>query len=107
MTRFEVYRDDAGEYRWDLEADDGELMATSGEGYSSKDECMDGVEIFKDGAGSYEHYVSEDGDHRWRFRTGGGQIVAASGRGYFLQLNCEEAYEMIRAVALDADVVEE
>ncbi len=106
MPAFEVYVDDGDEYRWELEADDGELLATSGEGYASKDECLDGVEIFRDGAGSYEHYVSEEGDHRWRVRTDGGRTVAVSGSGYFLKLNCGEAYELVRAAALDAEVVE-
>ena len=107
MPRFEVYRDDADEYRWDLEADDGEIMATSGEGYSSKDECLDGIQVLTDGAGVYENYVGEDGDQRWRFRANNGLIVAASGKGYFLKLNCQEAYQMVRDEALGADIVEE
>lgn len=107
MPRFEVYRDGADHYRWRLEADDGEVLAISGEDYPSREECLDSVEVFTDGAGYYEHYVGEDDDQRWRFRTNDGQIVAASGRGYFLKLNCEDAYEMVRAQALDADIVEE
>jgi len=30
----EIYRDDAGEYRWRLRAANGELVATAGEGFT-------------------------------------------------------------------------
>lgn len=40
---FEVYVDKAGEYRFRLKAPNGEVIAT-GEGYSSKQACMNGIE---------------------------------------------------------------
>jgi uncharacterized protein YegP (UPF0339 family) len=36
MDRVEVYRDDAGEWRWRKVAANGEIIATSGEGYTRK-----------------------------------------------------------------------
>lgn len=107
MPQFEVYRDDANEYRWSLEADDGEMWATSGEGYSSKDECLDGMQVFMNGAGYYEDYVGEDGDQCWRFRANNGPVVATSAGGYLLKLHAQQAYERVRAEASDADIVEE
>ena len=35
MDVFEVYRDSAGEWRWRRKAANGEVIADSGEGYSS------------------------------------------------------------------------
>lgn len=47
MARFEIYRDSAGEYRWRFRADNGNIVADSGQGYSSVRDCMRGVEAIK------------------------------------------------------------
>jgi uncharacterized protein YegP (UPF0339 family) len=36
-----VYRDKSGEWRWRRTAANGELVATSGEGYVNKKHCVD------------------------------------------------------------------
>jgi uncharacterized protein YegP (UPF0339 family) len=41
--KFEVYADNAGEFRFRLKAKNGEIIATS-EGYKAIDSCMNGVE---------------------------------------------------------------
>jgi len=46
---FEVYKDTAGKFRFRLKADNGENIA-SGEAYSSKIACMDGIESVKKNA---------------------------------------------------------
>ena len=43
MYKFEVYKDKAGQYRWRLVAPNGKSIAESGEGYSSKQACLDGI----------------------------------------------------------------
>ena len=40
---FEVYRDDADEWRWRLVHDNGNVIADSGEGYASKQKAKQGV----------------------------------------------------------------
>lgn len=40
-TRFVVYTDAAGEYRWTLFAANNRKMADSGEGYDSEQACAD------------------------------------------------------------------
>lgn len=40
---FEVYRDGAGEWRWRLVAPNGNVVATSGEGYVSKQGVERGI----------------------------------------------------------------
>ncbi|MGO4604496.1 YegP family protein [Terrabacter sp. 2YAF2] len=41
--KFEVYRDSSSKYRWQLEAGNGEVVAT-GEAYESKDGAVRGTE---------------------------------------------------------------
>jgi uncharacterized protein YegP (UPF0339 family) len=42
--RFELYTDGAGEWRWRLVATNEEIIATSGEGYVSKQGAKRGIE---------------------------------------------------------------
>ncbi len=44
---FEVYKDDAGEWRWRLVAGNNEIIA-SGEGYRDKRDCLHAIELVKD-----------------------------------------------------------
>ena len=37
--KFEVYEDNAGEYRWRLLAANGKIVADSGEGYTRRDDA--------------------------------------------------------------------
>ena len=46
MGKFEIYKDKRDEYRWRLLADNNQVIAT-GEGYSSKDGCKNGIESVK------------------------------------------------------------
>jgi uncharacterized protein YegP (UPF0339 family) len=43
--RFEMYRDAAGEYRWRLRHDNGNVIAESGEGYKRMVDCRHGIMI--------------------------------------------------------------
>lgn len=47
--KFEVWVDKAGEYRFNLKAANGEIIATS-EGYKSRDSCMNGIQSVKKNA---------------------------------------------------------
>ena len=40
QTKFHVYRDRAGKYRWNLVAANGRIVADSGQGYVSRSECV-------------------------------------------------------------------
>lgn len=52
--KFEVYTDAKGEYRWRLKASNGQTIASSGEGYTSKAGCMNGIESVKTNAPTAE-----------------------------------------------------
>ena len=49
MGKFEIYKDKRGEFRWKLLAGNNQVIAT-GEGYTSKDGCKNGIESVKKNA---------------------------------------------------------
>jgi uncharacterized protein len=51
-AEFELYRDDAGEFRWRLQAANNEIVADSNEGYDSKQGCLHGIDVVKQIAAS-------------------------------------------------------
>jgi uncharacterized protein YegP (UPF0339 family) len=53
-TKFEVYKDKTGNFRWRLLAQNGEPVATSGEGFSEKRTAMNGVKKLKEWANTEE-----------------------------------------------------
>ncbi len=50
VARFELYKDKKGEFRWRLMASNGQMIANSGEGYTSKDSAKNGIESVKKNA---------------------------------------------------------
>lgn len=49
MAKFEIYKDRKGEFRWRLRAGNNEVIAT-GEGYTTKAACQNGIESVKKNA---------------------------------------------------------
>ena len=49
-AKFYIFKDSAGEYRWRLRHDNGNIIATSGEGYSTKLACENGINSVKENA---------------------------------------------------------
>jgi len=47
---FELYKDKAGEYRWRLRHENGNIIADSGQGYSAKESAKNGIESVKENA---------------------------------------------------------
>ena len=96
MAVFRVYTDNGGYYRWRFQADNGQIMADSGEGYNSRQSCLGGIQVLRDGAGSYRTYVDNRGEYRWRFQAHNGRIVADSSEGYYSNANCQRAIDTVR-----------
>lgn len=59
-SRFEVYEDRAGEWRWRLVAANGNVIADSGEGYASKQGVERGIESVKANAPDAHVIVVEE-----------------------------------------------
>jgi hypothetical protein len=51
-AKFELYKSPNGEYRWRFRASNGKVIATGGEGYSSKAAAQSGIESVKRAAES-------------------------------------------------------
>jgi uncharacterized protein YegP (UPF0339 family) len=51
-AKFEVYTSSNGEYRWRLKSGNGQVIATSGEGYTTKDSALNGIDAVKRDAGT-------------------------------------------------------
>ncbi len=47
VMTFEIYEDAKSEYRWRLKATNGQIIATSGEGYKAMADCKHGIEIIQ------------------------------------------------------------
>ena len=54
MAKFEIYKDNAGEFRWRMRANNGEPIADSNEGYKAKADCKHGVDLVKRDAAEAE-----------------------------------------------------
>jgi uncharacterized protein YegP (UPF0339 family) len=47
MAHFELYKDNASEYRWRFVSTNGRIIATSSEGYKAKGDCQNGIDLIK------------------------------------------------------------
>lgn len=113
---FEVFEDNAGDYRWRLEASNGEIVADSGEGYSARSEAENAVErvrtyapeadVLEVGRAAFEVYEDNAREYRWRLRHRNGNILADSGEGYAERRNAHAGIESVKRNAPNADTDE-
>lgn len=47
-SRYELYKDNAGQWRWRYVAKNGKTIAISSEGYVNKSDCSHSIELVKD-----------------------------------------------------------
>jgi amphi-Trp domain-containing protein len=125
---FELYEDSAGEYRWRLRHRNGNIIADSGEGYSSKDNAEGGIESVKANASgafledettdaevpseggsnaTFELFEDSAGEYRWRLRHDNGNIIADSGQGYSSKQKAKQGLRSVRRNAPGAPVEEQ
>jgi uncharacterized protein YegP (UPF0339 family) len=105
--KFEVYQDNATEYRWRLKAANGAILATSGQGYKAKADCKHGVERIQHDAKTklkFETYQDAKGEYRWRLIATNGQTIGSSSEGYKAKADCEHAIDLVKAGAAKAEV---
>ena len=108
-AKFEIYQDNANEYRWRLKAANGKVMATPGEGYKAKADCKKAVESIKAGAGDklkFETYEDSKKENRWRLKAANGNVMATSSEGYKAKADCEKAIDAIKKAARTAEIEE-
>jgi uncharacterized protein YegP (UPF0339 family) len=108
---FEVYQDTAKEYRWRLVSrleNEQHVLATGGQGYKAKADCLVGVKSLQTGADklTFETYEDRAKETRWRAKSSNGQVVAASGTSYKTKSECEKAISAIKKGVSKAPVEE-
>lgn len=54
FLKFEIYEDNAGEYRWRLKARNGKQIADSSEGYKNYQDCVDAIGLIAGHAANAE-----------------------------------------------------
>jgi uncharacterized protein YegP (UPF0339 family) len=114
---FEIYEDSAGEWRWRLVHDNGNVVADSGEGYASKGNvkrATAGVRTHADSAdylridpAGFEIYRDRAGEWRWRLVHENGEILADSGQGYASRQKARQGVDSVRNNAGEAGVEEQ
>jgi uncharacterized protein YegP (UPF0339 family) len=105
---FEVYEDNAGEWRWRLVHRNGNIVADGGEGYTRRNDANRAVDRVRERLDELDFEVYEDnaGEYRWRLRAGNEQIVADSGEGYADRSGAEDAVERVTELAAEADTLD-
>jgi uncharacterized protein YegP (UPF0339 family) len=106
-TAFEVYEDEAGEWRWRLLHRNGNILADSGEGYASKQGAQNAITTIKalDDV-SFVVYEDQAGEWRWRLEHSNGNIMADSGEGYSTESGAEDAVDRVEGYVPDAKVAD-
>ena len=124
---FERYEDSADEWRWRLVHRNGNIIADSGEGYTSKQNVTQGLESVKtnaqgghvvdlskdesaddvgdDGSDAvFEVYEDSAGEWRWRLVHENGNIIADCGGGYSSKQKAKQGLESVKTNAPGAPI---
>ena len=106
-SQFQLYKDNAGEFRWRLLANNHEVIAQSSEGYSDKSAARRGAEILKEKglSGSPEVYQDGNGKFRFRYTSPNGNIIAV-GQSYKNEDDASHAVSLLHQLAPAAPIVE-
>lgn len=118
---FELYRDRAGEWRWRLRHDNGNIIATSGQGYRSKQSAQQGLTSVRNNTtgateveittpadaaqASFEVSEGEGGAWRWRLVHDNGNRIADAVTDYTDRSSVEAAIDRVRRYAETADTL--
>ncbi len=95
-----------GDYYFHLQAANGEIVL-SGEGYTTKQSCRDGIISVKLNAGSEQRFERRNSYMNYRFNLHGanGKIIARS-EGYYSAQNRDEGIMTVKRLAPTAVVVD-
>jgi uncharacterized protein YegP (UPF0339 family) len=77
------------------------VLATGGQGYKSKADCLRGVKNIQDATAklTFETYNDKEKKSRWRAKTSNGETVAASGSSSKTKAESEKEIATIKRLA--------
>jgi len=120
MGKF-IFKTTGTGFKFDLEASNGEVIATS-EVYTTEKACENGIESVRKCAADagvedqteenfeaakcpkFEIYGDKAGEFRFRLKARNGEIIATS-EGYKAKASCKNGIESVRKNAPEAEVV--
>lgn len=99
--KFELYKDNKDEFRWRLKAANNKVLATGGQGYKAKADCMKGIENMQKAGDAnaktkFEVYEDNMKAFRWRLIASNGQTIAGSSEGYTTKSDCQKALDLVK-----------
>ncbi|MDX5363099.1 MAG: YegP family protein [Pseudazoarcus pumilus] len=103
--KFEVYKDKAGEFRFRLNASNGQTILAS-EGYKTKASCMNGVESVRSNApedSKYERKDSQSGKFMFNLKASNSQVIGTS-QMYESAASRDNGIESVKKNAPDAAI---
>lgn len=79
MGKFEIKKDKAGEFRFNLKAGNGQVILSS-EGYKAKPSCMNGIDSVRTNSQSDERFERKETatGHKFNLKSTNGQVVGTS-----------------------------
>ncbi len=106
MATFELYMDRAGEHRFRLKANNGQIILSS-EGYTTKASALNGIGSVKTNATDDARFQRKVSSAGWSFNVmaGNHQVIGTS-QVYSSDAGCEDGIEAVRRNAPGAVVVE-
>ncbi len=107
MSKFETYKDKAGEFRFRLTAGNGQTILSS-EGYKAIASCKNGIESVRKNSqndGMFERLESKTGQFHFNLKSVNGQVIGSS-QMYTTSSAMENGIESVKKNAPDALVVE-
>lgn len=79
MGKFEIKKDKAGEFRFNLKAGNGQVILSS-EGYKAKPSCMNGIESVRTNSQADERFERKETatGHKFNLKSTNGQVIGTS-----------------------------
>ena len=105
--KFEVYKDQAGQFRFRLKAANGQTILAS-EGYNTRASCLNGVESVKKNSPDdtkYERKQSNSGKPMFNLKATNGQVIGTS-QLYESEASRDNGIESVKKNAPEAGVEE-
>lgn len=105
MGKFEITKRKNGEFQFNLKASNGQVILTS-EGYTTKENCKNGVESVKKNSPLDERYdrlVAKNGKTYFNLKATNGQIIGTSEQ-YESVASRDNGIESVKKNAPDASI---
>ncbi|MDN3708186.1 YegP family protein [Myroides ceti] len=108
MGKFILKKRSNGEYQFNLEAANGQVILTS-EGYTAKASCQNGIASVKTNApldNRYDRKEAKNGKYYFNLKAGNGEIIGTS-QMYTSTAGRDNGIESVKTNAPDAEIIDE